>query len=55
MRIQCTRGFVDATKFGNVARFSNHCCTANCEAQQIENKKQIVRYVPHKIFHQIQS
>ena len=34
---------IDATKFGNLARFINHCCEPNCYSQcnEINGKKHI--------------
>ena len=35
---------IDATKYGNLARFINHCCEPNCKAQcnEINGKKHIL-------------
>ncbi|ESN99076.1 hypothetical protein HELRODRAFT_107153 [Helobdella robusta] len=37
---------VDATKYGNLARFINHCCTPNCCAKivTVDSQKKIVIY-----------
>ena len=44
---------IDATKYGNLARFINHCCEPNCKAQcnEINGKKHILllakRFIKH--------
>ena len=37
---------IDATKYGNLSRFINHCCEPNCYAQanEIDGKKHILLY-----------
>ena len=42
---------IDATKYGNLARFINHCCDPNCLAQSnlILDKKHIILYAKRNI------
>jgi hypothetical protein len=42
---------IDATRYGNIARFLNHCCVPNCIAKIItlDGKKRIVLYAKQEI------